>query len=178
MGISRTYLYSLCKEGQLIKASRGLYTLPDYSITEHWNLIQIAKQVPSGAVALISALSFHNLTTQLPHEIWLTILQGTRVLKVDYPPFNITYADREIYSFGITKYSIGENEIQVYSPAKTVADCFKFRSKVGLDVAIEAMRETWRNKKATADEIMNAAKICRVENVIQPYFETIVMSRV
>ena len=172
-GISRNYLFTLYKDGLLQKTSRGLYALPDASFTENVNLVEVAKRVPNAVVCLISALSFHNLTTQIPHEIWITVPRGAWRPVIDYPPLNLTYVSGDAYSFGIQKQKIQGVIVKIYSPAKTVADCFKFRTKVGLDVAIEALRETLRSRKATVDELANAAKICKVFKVMLPYLEAI-----
>jgi predicted transcriptional regulator of viral defense system len=173
-GISRNYLYTLNKAGFLQKKARGVYTLPDYPITEHYDIIEISKRAPNAVICLISALSFHNITTQIPHEIWITVPRGSWRPNIDNPPLNLTYVSGEAYSYGIIEHEISGVKVKVYTPAKTVADCFKFRNKVGLDVAIEALKETWRSKKATMDELMDAAKVCKVSKIMRPYLEAIV----
>jgi predicted transcriptional regulator of viral defense system len=173
-GISRNYLYILCKAGQLLKTARGLYTLPDAPVTEHSTLAEVAKRVPNSIVCLISALSFHGLTTQIPHEVWIAVPRGSWRPDIEYPPLNLTYVSGDAYLFGAREHDINGVAVKVYSPAKTVADCFKFRSKVGLDVAIEALRDAWRSRKASMDELMEAAKICKVSKVMRPYLEATV----
>jgi predicted transcriptional regulator of viral defense system len=173
-GISRNYLYILCKAGQLLKTARGLYTLPDAPVTEHSTLAEVGKRVPNSIVCLISALSFHGLTTQIPHEIWIAVPRGSWRPDIEYPPLNLTYVSGDAYLFGAREHDINGVAVKVYSPAKTVADCFKFRSKVGLDVAIEALRDAWRSRKASMDELMEAAKICKVSKVMLPYLEATV----
>ncbi|MBT3226868.1 MAG: transcriptional regulator [Deltaproteobacteria bacterium] len=173
-GISRNYLYAFCKSGLLQKLSRGLYTLPDGPITEHINLIEVAKRIPNTVICLISALSFHDLTTQIPHEIWVTLPRGAWRPKIDYPPLNLTYVSGDAYSFGIQEHIIQGVAVKMYSPAKTVADCFKFRNKVGMDVAMEAIRDVWRSRKATMDELVKAAEICKVSKVMLPRLEAII----
>lgn len=172
--ISRNYLYALCKSGLLQKLSRGLYTLPEAPMTEHINLIEVAKRLPNTVICLISALSFHDLTTQIPHEIWVTVPRGAWRPKIDYPPLNLTYVSGDAYSFGIQEHIIHGVSVKIYSPAKTVADCFKFRNKVGMDVAIEALRDVWRSHKATMDELVEAAEICKVSKVMMPRLEAII----
>ncbi len=174
IGLSRNYLYTLCREGLLQQIARGLYTLPDAMDSEHVNLAEIAKRVPRAVVCLVSALNFYEITTQLPHKIWIAIPRGSWHPKVEYPPINLSYMSGEAYTFGIENHVIENVDVKVYSPAKTVADCFKFRNKVGLDVAIEALRETWRYRKATADELLKAAEVCKVERVMRPYMEATV----
>ncbi len=173
LGISRNYLYSLNREGKLQKLARGLYELPDNQITEHSTLIEVMKRVPNAVVSLISALNFYDLTTQLPHEIWITVPRGAWRPKIEYPSLNLTYASMDIYSYGIRKIKINGVEIRVYSPAKTIADCFKFRNKIGLDIAIEALKKAWESKKVSMDELTKAARVCKVAKIIQPYLEAI-----
>ncbi len=173
-GISRNYLYSFHKMGLLCRNARGLYSLPEAPTTERALFAEIAKRVPRAVVCLLSALLFHEITTQLPREIWLAVPRGSWRPNSLYPPLILTYLSGEAYSFGIEKYDVGGVEVKVYSPAKTVADCFKFRNKVGLDVAIEALREVWRSRKATADELFRAAEINRVARTMRPYMEAIV----
>ena len=173
-GISRNYLYRLCRERLLVKNARGLYTLPEAPVTEHSALAEIAKRIPHAVVCLVSALSFHGITTQIPHEIWLAVPRGSWRPNIDYPPLNLTYISGDAYSFEVQEHDINGVIIKVYSPAKTVADCFKFRNKVGLDVALEALREAWRSRKATMDELVEAARINRVSKIMRPYIEAIV----
>ncbi|MFZ1984292.1 MAG: type IV toxin-antitoxin system AbiEi family antitoxin domain-containing protein [Desulfatitalea sp.] len=174
MGISRNYLYRMHKEGLLDKSAVGLYTLPEAPVTENSSLAEVAKKLHQAVVCLISALSYHEITTQIPHEIWLTIPRGSWRPDVEYPPLNLTYVSGPAYSFGIQEYVINGVAVKIYSPAKTVADCFKFRNKVGLDVAIEALREAWRSRKVTMDELVEAAGIDRVSKIMRPYLEATV----
>jgi len=173
-GISRTYLHEMQKEGLLEKISTGLYTLPEAPITENSALVEIAKKIPHAVISLISALNYHELTTQLSPDIWLTVPKSSRKPKIKYPPINLTYVSDPAYSFGIQEHIINGVTVKIYSPAKTVADCFKFRSKVGIDVAIEALRNVRRTRKATIDELMEAAKVNRVLKIMNPYMEATV----
>lgn len=170
-GLSRNHLYRLCRDGLLKKTARGLYVLPDAEASEHIALAELAKRTPRAVVCLVSALNFHGITTQLPHEIWIALPRGSWHPRMDYPPINLTYMSADAFSFGIQEHNLNGVFVKVYSPAKTVADCFKFRNKIGLDVAIEALRETWHSRKATMDELMEAAKICKVSMVMRPYIE-------
>ena len=174
VGISRNYLYRMHKEGLLEKNAVGLYTLPEAPVTENSSLAEVAKRLPHAVVCLISALSYHEITTQIPHEIWLTIPRGSWRPDVEYPPLNLTYVSGPAYSFGIQEHVINGVAVKIYSPAKTVADCFKFRNKVCLDVAIEALREAWRSRKVTMDELVEAAGIDRVSKIMRPYLEATV----
>jgi len=174
VGISRNHLYELCKAGKIERTARGLYRIPGALSTEHGVLIEVAKRVPKGVVCLLSALRFHDLTTQNPHEVWITVPRGGWRPHMDYPPLNLTYVSGESYTFGIREHTVQGIAIKVYTPAKTVADCFKFRNKVGLDVAIEALREVWRTRLASMDDLAEAANVCRVFTVMRPYLESAV----
>ena len=171
--ISRNYLYEMCRDGLLEKVSAGLYALPDTLESENSTMAEVAKRVPHAVVCLISALIYHELTTQLSPDIWMTVPKSSRKPKIKYPPLNLTYVSEPAYSFGIEEHIISGVLVKIYSPAKTVADCFKFRSKVGLDVAIEALRNARHSRKATMDELVEAAKVDRVLKVISPYMEAI-----
>jgi predicted transcriptional regulator of viral defense system len=173
-GISRSYLYVLHNSGLLQKITRGLYALPGTHVSEHITLIEIAKRIPNAIICLLSALGYYDLTTQLPHEVWITIPRGAWRPKTDYPSLNLTYASKEVYSYGVLEHKINGVSVKIYSPAKTIADCFKFRNKIGLDIAIEALRKGWETKKIDMDELVKAAKICKVSKVIRPYLEAIV----
>jgi predicted transcriptional regulator of viral defense system len=173
LGISGEYLNKLLAEGELERPTRGVYRLPNRPITEQTQLAEVAKRVPNAVVTLLSALQFHGLTTQLPHEIWIAIPEGMRTPRIDYPPVRVTRFASEPYQYGIEKHQVDGVEVKVYSAAKTVADCFKLRSQIGLDVALEALRDCRRQRKATADQLWEAAKICRMTNVMKPYMEAL-----
>jgi len=173
IGISRNYLYEMHRDGLLEKISAGLYTLPDAPVTENSTMAEVAKRIPHAVVSLVSALIYHGLTTQLSPNIWLIVPKSSRKPKIKYPPLNLTYVSDPAYSFGIQEHVINGVSVKIYSPAKTVADCFKFRSKVGLDVAIEALRDARHSRKATIDELMEAAKVDRVLRIMSPYMEAI-----
>jgi len=172
-GIPREYLYRLCTSGQLVRIGRGLYALPGALRSEHVTLVDVAKRVPNAVVCLLSALQFHDLTTQVPHQVWIAIENKRWEPKFDYPPIELVRLTGRAFSFGVEEHEVDRVPVKVYSPAKTVADCFKFRNKIGLDVTLEALRETWRSRKATMDELWEAAKVCRVANVMRPYLEAI-----
>lgn len=173
-GISRNYLYTMRHEGLLQKRATGLYALPDAEINENANLVEVAKRVPKAVVGLLSALRFHEMTTHIPHEIWVIVPRGAWRPRIDYPPLHLNYVSGPAYTYGVQEHVLNGVVVKIYSPAKTVADCFKFRSKVGLDVAIEALREAWRTRKATMNELVEAAKINRVLKIMRPYLEATV----
>ena len=172
--IPRTYLSRLCEAGKLQRIGRGLYVLPDSSVTEHHSLAEACKRVPKGVVSLLSALRFHNLTTQSPFEVWLAIGEKAWRPRMEYPPLRIVRFSQATLSAGVEKHQIEGVTVPVYSPAKTVADCFKYRNKIGLDVAIEALRECWSSRRCTMDDLWHYADICRIRNVMRPYLESLV----
>ncbi len=173
LGLPRTYLYRLCEKGRLTKIGHGLYSLPEPAATEHLTLAEVGKRVPKSVICLVSALSFHGITTQVPHEVWIAVQRGSWRPDFDYPPLNVTRVSEPAFSFGVETHRLSGVAVNIYSPAKTVADCFKFRNKVGLDVVIEGLREVWRTRKATMDELVRAAEMCRVSRVMRPYLESI-----
>ncbi len=172
-GIHREYINRLEQQGLLIRSGRGIYTFADAEITESHTLAETSKRVPHGVICLLSALSFYELTTQAPHEVWLAINQKARPPKDELLPLRVVYMSGKALQEGIEEHHIEGVPVRVYSIAKTVADCFKFRNKIGLDVALEALRECWRKRRCTMDEIWHYAKICRVQNVILPYLESL-----
>lgn len=172
-GIPRTYLSRLCTTGKLKRIGRGLYVLPGSDTTEHHSLAEVCKRVPKGVVCLLSALRFHEITTQAPFEVWLAIGEKAWRPHLEYPPLRIARFSRAALHAGIEEHQIEGVTVHVYSPAKTVADCFKYRNKIGLDVAIETLRECWRSRRCTMDDLWHYANICRVQNVIRPYLESI-----
>ena len=171
VGISRTYLNKLFVEGILDRPSRGQYVLAEDEPTEQRSLVEVAHRVPRGVVCLLTALQYHGMTTQSPFEVWLAIGESARQPKLKSPALRVVRFSRKSLSFGIQKHKIEGIVVRIYSPAKTVADCFKYRHKIGIDVAIEALRDCLRKKKATRDEIWEAAKVCRMTNVMRPYLE-------
>ena len=172
-GITRTYLSRLVAAGKLQRIGRGLYVLPGIDVSEHHSLAEACKRVPKGVVCLLSALRFHELTTQAPFEVWLAIAEKAWRPRLDYPPLRIVRFSSVALDSGIEEHQIEGVAIPVFTPAKTVADCFKYRNKIGLDVAIEALRECWRSQRCTMDELWKYAKVCRVQNVMRPYLESI-----
>ncbi len=173
LGIARAYLTRLERLGLLERRARGVYVLADAPVSEHHSLALAAKLVPRGVVCLLSALRFHGLTTQDPHEVWMAIDFKARKPLVEFPVLRIVRFSGRSLAEGIETHLIEAVPVRIYSPAKTVADSFKYRSKIGMDVAIEALRDALRKRKATVDDIYRFAKVCRVANVIRPYLEAI-----
>lgn len=172
-GIPRVYLRRLYAEGVLDNPERGLYVLANAAISEHQSLLEACKRIPQGVVCLLSALQFHGLTTEAPFEVWLAIATNARRPKVLNPPLRIVRFSGPALTEDIEEHKIQGVTVKIYSPAKTVADCFKYRNKIGLDVALEALRDCWRKRKATMDQLYRAAQICRVGRVIRPYLESL-----
>lgn len=172
-GIHREYLRRLESQGLLMRSGRGIYTLVDTELTENHSLAEASQRVPHGIVCLLSALRFHGITTQAPFEVWMAIDHKARSPKEDILPMRIVYMSGSALRLGVEEHQIEGVAVQIYNPAKTVADCFKYRNKIGLDVALEALRECWRERYSTIDELWYYAKICRVSNVMRPYLESL-----
>jgi predicted transcriptional regulator of viral defense system len=170
---SRSHLWNLARSGKIERIGRGLYRDRSSSISDKEVYAELAKRVPQGVLCLSSALRYHELTTENPSEIWLAIERGAWTPKIDFPPVRIAHFSESAFDFGIEIHPLNEVQLRVYSPAKTVADCFKFRSKIGTETAIQALRATYREKKATMDELWKASKVCRVSNIIRPYMESL-----
>lgn len=173
IGIPREYLLRLHGQGKLNRTGRGIYTLPDAAVTERHTYAEVAKRVPEAVLCLLSALAFHEITTQSPASVWIALGKGARKPAIVSPSLRVIRLTEPSLSEGIEKQSVEGVTVRVYSAAKTVADCFKFRNKIGLDIAIEALKDCLRQKKATVNEIYCYAKICRVSNVIRPYMEAL-----
>ena len=170
-GISREYLIRLSRQGRLEKLGRGLYQMPQADITENHSLAEACKKVPNGIICLLSALRFHGLTTQLPFEVWLAIDRKARIPKMEGLKLRISRLSKETRGVGIEEHVIEGVKVKVFSPAKTVVDCFKYRNKIGLDVALEAFRDCRRQRKCKNNELWHYAKLLRVSNVMRPYLE-------
>ena len=173
LGVPRVQLSRWVASGQLQRLSRGLYALPSYSPNEHASLIEVAQKSPSVTFCLLTSLRFHNLTTQAPFEVWIAIGSKARVPKMDYPALRVCRFSGEALLYGVEVHQVDGVALRVTSVAKTVADCFKFRNKIGLDVALEALQEAVRGKRVTIDELWRAATVCRVANVMRPYLESL-----
>jgi predicted transcriptional regulator of viral defense system len=170
-GISRAYLGRLVRSGELERVGRGLYRIPGADVTEHHSLVEVMTRVPRGVVCLLSALRFHGLTTQNPFEVWLAIDQKAWRPRSDGVRIRLVYLSGPAFESGIEEHVVERTTLRVYSAAKTVADCFKFRNKIGLDVALEALDDYRRKNRAGLDELWRYAKTVRVGEVIRPYME-------
>ena len=172
-GIPRAVLYRLVRKGRLVRQARGLYVHSEHPYTAEHVLAQVAMRVPAGVLCLLTALRFHDLTTQAPSEVWITLPETARKPKLDYPRLAIARASGLALTEGIEVHRVEKVAIRVYSAAKTVADCFKYRNKIGIDVAVEALRDYSRKHRSGVDELVKFARICRVSRVMQPYLDSI-----
>ncbi len=173
-GINRAQLQCAVTEGLVERTGRGLYVLPNATtVTEQHTLAHVATRVPHGVFCLLSALRFHQLTTQNPSEVWLALPPGAWRPRLDVTSLRLFHFSGAALREGVELHEVEGVPVRVYSPAKTVADCFKLRNKVGLDVALEALRETWKARRATMDDLHQFAKICRVARIMQPYLESL-----
>jgi predicted transcriptional regulator of viral defense system len=173
-GIARESLLRLYRQGLLVRQARGVYALPESPVTEHYSLAIAAKRTPGGVICLLSALRFHGLTTQDPHEVWMAVDFKAHKPSAASPTLRVVRFSGPALLEGIEHHTLEGVRVPIYSAAKTVADCFKYRNKLGVDVAIEALRDALRSRKATVDQIHRFAKVCRVANVIRPYLESVV----
>ncbi len=173
IGAPRVVLTRLTATGLLDKVGRGLYRLPGHTGSEHEGLATVATKVPQAVFCLLTALQFHELTTQLPRQVWIAMPRGSHVPRVAYPPIKMVQMTGDVYSEGIETVERDGVTMRVYGVAKTVADCFKHRNKIGLDVALEALRDVRAKRRAAADDLWRYAKICRVANIMRPYLEAV-----
>jgi predicted transcriptional regulator of viral defense system len=170
-GIHPRTLYEMRDKGIVEVLSRGLYRLADLRPLSNQDLITVSLRIPHGVVCLISALAFHDITSQVPHEVYIAVERVSRPPKVDYPPVRVFRFTGEAFKSGIKSHNTEGVSLRVYSAEKTIADCFKYRNKLGLDTAIEALRLYRERKRFKVDDLMRFARVCRVENVIRPYVE-------
>lgn len=174
LGLTRTEIRRLTAEHVLEQVARGLYRLSDSTPTELHGVAIVARKIPRATVCLISALRLHELTTQAAHQVWIALPHKARAPRLEYPPLRIIRMSGASLDHGIERKTIEGVQVQVFSAAKTVADCFKFRNKIGLDVAIEALRDYVRKHRGRIADLSGAASICRVERVMRPYLESMV----
>ena len=174
-GIHSQVLTRLVRRGAIERVGRGQYRFSHGPISEHQTLAVVARAVPDGVVCLLSALSLHGIGTELPAQVWLAIPRGARPpTKVHYPPLRVVKFSGKAFTEGIETRRIAGQPVRVYGVAKTLADLFKYRNKIGLGVALEALREAWRERRFGMDDMDRYARICRVERVMTPYLEALV----
>lgn len=173
-GIHRRILYGLRDEGALIPISRGLYQLSDMEIPAEVGLVGVSKKVPNGVICLISALSFHELTTQNPHYVWLAVERKARKPIIEYPPIRVFFFTGASFREGVEIHRIMDNDVRIYNAPKTVIDCFRWQNAVGLDVALEAAREYLKRPESRPARLMEYARICKIEKLVLPYIQAMV----
>lgn len=173
LGLQRTYVSRLVKEGQLERVGYGIYALAGAEFNENQSVLEVAAKVPKGVLCLLSALRFHDLTTQNPFEVWIAIPRDTWIPKIDAVRLRVFSFSPKVYEAGIETQTTDAVEVKVYSPAKTIADCFYYQRTVGLDVCIEALQDAWRSRKVTMDELFHFAKIRNVKGTMLPYLNTL-----
>lgn len=171
VGIPRNYLARLVRRGELQQLGRGLYTTDVFAASEHISLLEVSMKSPRAVICLLSALRFHEIGTQVPHEVWIGVDVKAWAPRITSPAIRIVRFSGDALRYGVRRQKVAGGTIQITDPAKTVADCFKFRNKIGLDVALEALRDCHRQKKASMNQLWKAAKVCRVANVMKPYLE-------
>ena len=172
-GIHPSTLYAMRDNGTLETVSRGVYRLADSDPLGNPDLVTVATRIPLGVVCLISALSFHELTTQIPHEVHVALSRGAEEPRLEHPPMRIYRFSGKAFTEGIEIHEFDRVKIPIYNPEKTLADCFKFRNRIGLDTAVEALRFYRERRPVKIDELMHYAAICRVKKIIRPYLEAI-----
>jgi len=172
-GIHPKTLYAMRDSGVLELISRGVFRLSDSPPLSNPDLVTVAARVPSGVICLISALSFHEITTQIPHDVHVALPRGAEEPRLDYPPIRTYRFTGEAFTAGVDTHDLDGVSVRIYSPEKTLADCFKFRNKVGLDTVVEAIRFYRERRSIKVDDLMRYATICRVNRVMRPYLEAI-----
>ena len=172
-GIHPSTLYAMRDDGTLDTVSRGVFRIADTEPLGNPDLVTLATRVQNGVICLISALAFHEITTQIPHEVHVALQRGAEIPRLDYPPIKLYWFSNKAYSAGVETHELDGVSVRIYSPEKTLADCFKFRNKIGLDTAVEAARFYRERRSVNVDALMRYAAICRVEKVMRPYLEAI-----
>ena len=172
-GIHPRTLYEMQRSGILEQLTRGLYRLADLPPLGNPDLVSVSLKIPNSVICLISALAYHEITTQVPHEVYLALERGTEVPRLAHPPIRIFWFSEKAFTHGIQTHKIDSVPVRIYSPEKTIADCFKYRNKIGLDTAIEALKLYREKRPFKSGELMQFARVCRVEKVIRPYLEAL-----
>jgi predicted transcriptional regulator of viral defense system len=173
-GVPRHFIYEMVSAGILAREERGLYRLADAELFSNPDLVNISLLVPKAVICLISALYFYELTTQVPHAVWIALPRNIRTPRLEYPPIEVVRLSQKPYQAGIEELFIDGKKVPIYSPEKTITDCFKFRNLIGKDIAIEALKDYMRRSHPKIDQLIEFAQVNRVENIIRPYLEILV----
>jgi predicted transcriptional regulator of viral defense system len=172
-GIHRRMLYSMLEVGLIEQLTRGLYRLADLPPLGNPDLVSVSRKIANGVICLISALAYHEITTQVPHEVYVALERGTEPPRLGHPPIRMFWFSGQAFTLGIQIHKIDGVPVRIYSPEKTIADSFKYRNKIGLDTAIEALKLYRGKKRFNPEDLMQIARVCRVEKIIRPYLETL-----
>lgn len=173
LGVPQHILYEMVRSGTLVREAQGVYRLSDSDPLGNPDLVNISLRVPRAVFCLISALYFHELTTQIPHSVYFALPRDVKTPKVYYPPVRVFHYSEASYNAGITEHEVDGVKVKIYDREKTIADCFKFRSKVGMDVALEALKDYFAGSNPNVSLLMKYARINRVEKVMHPYLEAL-----
>jgi len=172
-GVHPRTLYAMRDSGALLRLSRGVYRLADLEPLGNPDIVTVAVRVPHGVVCLLSSLAFHDLTGQVPHVVHLAIERGSELPRIEHPPIELFWFSRQAFSSGVQTHELDGIPVRIYSPEKTLADCFKYRNKLGVDTAVEALKLYAERGKVDVDAIMRYARVCRVARVMRPYLEAV-----
>ena len=172
-GIHPRTLYELQRSGILEQLTRGLYRLADLPPLGNPDLVSVSLKIPGGVLCLISALAYHEITTQVPHEVYVALERGTETPRLNHPPLRVFWFSGQSFTAGIEKHKIDGVPVRIYSPEKTIADCFKYRNKIGLDIAIEALKLYRERKRFKRDDLVKFSQVCRVGQIMRPYLEAL-----
>lgn len=173
LGIAPRTLYALRDAGTLIEVSRGLYRLANLPPLSQPDLVTVAMRIPRGVICLISALAYHDLTTQIPHAVHVALPRDAEKPRLDYPPIRLFWFSGQALTTGVEKHNLDGVTVKIYSPEKTVADCFKYRNKIGLNIALEALKRCRERNRCSVQRLLHFSRICRVEKVMRPYLEAL-----
>jgi predicted transcriptional regulator of viral defense system len=173
-GVHPRTLYAMRDAGVLERLGRGVYRLADLPPLGNPDLVTVALRVPEGVICLVSALAFHEITTQIPHEVYIALNRGAQPPRLDHPPVRLFWFTGQAFAAGIEKHEMDGVGVRVYGAAKTVADCFKYRNKLGLDMAVESMKLFLRQRRGDPGELLRFARVCRVERAMRPYLEALI----
>ncbi len=174
LGVPKHILYEMVKSGELVREAQGIYRLSESQPLGNPDLVQISLRVPRAVVCLISALYFHELTTQIPHQVYFALPRDVKTPKIEYPPIRVFHFSQEPYQAGIVEHEVDGVKVKIYDREKTVADCFKFREKIGMDVTLEALKDYIRQPKMNVSLLLKYAKVNRVEKIMRPYIEAMI----
>jgi predicted transcriptional regulator of viral defense system len=173
LGVPKHILYEMVETGELVREAQGIYRLSEVDMAGNPDLVNLSLRVPKAVFCLISALYFHELTTQIPHYVYFALPRDVKTPKIPYPPIRVFHFSQESYQAGIVEHDLDGVKVRIYDREKTIADCFKFRQKVGMDVAIEAVKDYLRQPKVDVSLLLRYARINRVEKIMRPYLEAL-----